>query len=99
MSETSPRAGTVNSVQAKLQRFIDDLPEDEALVAEALVTRRASVFDAAGGAGLNRGEETSIIIVGGRGARWFRVDLGDFVALNPQPLPPEPPPDIAPIER
>jgi photosystem II stability/assembly factor-like uncharacterized protein len=92
----------VNSAQAKLQAFVDSLTPQEADVVDALVQRAAEQSLAAeiASASWDTGEERSIIIVSGRGSHWHRIPLpGDLEGLNPQPLPPQPPPDVRPGPR
>lgn len=86
------RTEDVRMVQSRLQELFDTMPPAQADVLEAVVAGtplqvRQDAPDVA-----TEADETSIIIVSGRGGRWLVFDLGDVLAdLNPQPLPPEPP--------
>ena len=86
------RGSDVRAVQHRLQELLDDLPEEQAALLEAVVARPPTqVLETIDDPGPD-GDEVSIIIVSGRGRRWLRFDLDDILAeLNPQPLPPEPP--------
>lgn len=98
MTHPSDPMSPVAAVQVKLQELMDSLPPDQAEVLESFVLRPARALDAtAAQKNWQRNDERSIIIVGGRSARWFNVGLDDYlVELNPQPLPPDPPPDVTP---
>ena len=75
-------------VQDRLQELFETLPDEQADVLEAVLTRtpQEELRDGPTVAG----DDSAIIIVGGRAGRWFLFDVSD-VLLNPQPLPPEPP--------
>ena len=79
----------LRAVQDRLQELVDTLPDEQADVLEAVLTRtpQEELREAPSG---TAGDDRAIIIVGGRAGRWFLFDVGD-VLLNPQPLPPEPP--------
>ena len=79
-------AANVQVVQGKLQALFDDLdhekPVMEALLAHAAEGGRQSAESSGG-------QETSIIIVGGRPERThIPINPGVLVELNPQPIPP-----------
>jgi len=78
---------SVQAVQGKLQALFDSLPDHEKPVLETLLAHAAE-----GGrqsVGKSGGEETSIIIVGGRPERThIPLNPGVLVDLNPQPIPP-----------
>ena len=77
----------VEAVQGKLQALFDDLPDHEKPVMEALLAHAAE-----GGrqsVESSTGQETSIIIVGGRPQQThIPINPGVLVELNPQPIPP-----------
>ncbi len=77
---------SVESVQAKLQAFYEDLPDDEKPVLETLLAHAAEGSQASASA---PGQEQSIIIVGGRPERLhIPLNPGVLAGLNPQPIPP-----------
>lgn len=86
------RTDDVRTVQSRLQELFDTMPPGEADVLEAVVAGTPLEVRQDAPDGATEADETSIIIVSGRGGRRLVFDLGDVVAeLNPQPLPPEPP--------
>lgn len=86
------RTEDVRIVQARLQELFDTMPTAQADVLEAVVTGTPLEVRHEAAEPATPADETSIIIVGGRGRRWLVFDLGDALAeLNPQPLPPDPP--------
>lgn len=86
------RTEDIRHVQSHLQDLFETLPAGQADVLEAVVTGTPlQVRD--DDQRPTTAEETSIIIVGGRGRRWMVLDVDRVLAeLDPQPLPPEPDP-------
>jgi hypothetical protein len=77
---------SVESVQAKLQAFYEDLSDDEKPVLETLLAHAAEGSQSAAS---TPGQEQSIIIVGGRPERLhIPLNPGVLAGLNPQPIPP-----------
>ncbi len=91
MNHVELTPASVDAVQAKLQDLFESLPHEERPVLETLLTHAAQ------GARQARshapGEETSIIIVGGK-TGGVRIPLNPAVVTGgTRPSPPVPPPD------
>lgn len=87
MPQESFSRESVESVQGKLQELFESLPDHERPVLQTLFAHAAQ-HSAAGGP--PDGDETSIIIVGGRHGQPMNIRLrpGVISELNPQPIPP-----------
>ena len=88
-------AEDVLAVQSHLQDILDTMPAAQADLLEAVVAGTPVEVRQESPETPTDAEESSIIIVSGRGGRLLVFDLRDVLAeLNPQPLPPDPPPDL-----